>query len=53
LAGGFGIAYLAGQPKITLTFTEKFWRVGAWFVVGVTISAFLSWYMWFAQASAA
>jgi rhomboid protease GluP len=52
LVGGFLMAFLAGQPRLTLTFMEKTWRVSAWFFVGVTISAFMSWYRWYVQGGA-
>jgi rhomboid protease GluP len=48
LAGGFGVAYLAGTPKVRV-WTEKLWRVAAFFCVLITAASFLKWYLWFSS----
>ena len=51
LAGGFGIAWLAGQPRYEGSPAEKLWRVASWFCVILTIVSFLKWYLWFARVT--
>ncbi|MEN6536085.1 MAG: rhomboid family intramembrane serine protease [Bryobacteraceae bacterium] len=52
LAGGFGIAYLAGLPAPVRTIGERIWKVAAWVAVLVTIYCFVQWFMWFRLATA-
>jgi len=51
LAGGFGVAYLAGVPHYEGAGRERFWRVSAGIAVLLTIICFLKWYLWFHAAS--
>lgn len=48
LAAGFGVAWLAGTPRLTSTLAEQAWRVASWACLGLTGLAFLEWYLWFA-----
>ncbi len=49
LAAGFGVAYVAGLPRIPFGITEKLWRIIAAICVGITALCFLSMYLWFNQ----
>jgi rhomboid protease GluP len=49
LAAGFGIAYLAGSPRLESSWTEKLWRGAAWVCVLLTALSFLKMYLWFAH----
>jgi rhomboid protease GluP len=51
LAGGFGVAWIAGTPGAIRAATEQVWRVAAWFCVLLTILSFLKMYLWFAANS--
>jgi rhomboid protease GluP len=52
VAGGFGIAYLAGQPRLVKSAGENLWRVAAWIAVFLTAASFAAWFFWFSRASA-
>ena len=52
LAGGFGVAYLAGQPRYEGSITEKLWRVAGVLCFFLTVASFLLWYLWFRTFSA-
>ncbi len=47
LASGFGVAYLAGLPKISSAGTEAFWRAVSFVCLGLTALCFLKMYLWF------
>jgi rhomboid protease GluP len=49
LAGGFAVAYVAGQPKYEGSGLERFWRVAAGFCILATGYSFLKWYLWFSR----
>jgi rhomboid protease GluP len=49
LAGGFGIAYLAGQPRYTSSATEKLWRISCFCCILLTVASFLKMYLWFSH----
>ena len=51
LAAGFGVAYLAGQPRYEGSPVEGFWRAGAWVCLAITALSFLKWYLWFTRAA--
>jgi rhomboid protease GluP len=48
--GGFGLAFLAGQPRVGSP-VEGFWRAASWFCVLLTVVSFLKWYLWFRLAT--
>jgi rhomboid protease GluP len=51
-ACGFGVAYLAGQPKLVETSPiETFWKAGAWICLAITALSFLKMYLWFAGSA--
>jgi rhomboid protease GluP len=52
LAAGFGVAYVAGLPKLVQTRGEFLWRVAAGLCVVLTAVAFLQMYLWFAATRA-
>jgi rhomboid protease GluP len=45
LAGGFGLAWLAGEPRYTSAATERAWQVGAGVAILVTAYCFLKMYL--------
>ena len=47
LASGFGCACLAGVPKLTNTWGERFWRGAAYACGMLTTVCFLAMYFWF------
>jgi rhomboid protease GluP len=49
IAGGFGVAYIAGLPRISSGITEKLWRILAGICLGLTALCFLEMYLWFAH----
>lgn len=51
LAGGFGVAWLAGQPRLGDSLRERLWRAASWFCILLTVVSFLKWYLWFSQAT--
>jgi rhomboid protease GluP len=51
LAGGFGVAYLAGTPHFEGLEQERIWRIAAAGAILITVYSFLRWYLWFAAAS--
>jgi rhomboid protease GluP len=51
LAAGFGIAYLAGSPRLESSWTEKLWRGAAWVCILLTALSFLKMYLWFAHVA--
>jgi rhomboid protease GluP len=51
LAGGFGVAYLAGTPRIGTAFSERLWRGLAALCVLLTAGSFLEMYLWFSTAA--
>jgi rhomboid protease GluP len=40
LIGGFAVAYLAGTPKVSSVFAERFWRAAAFAAVALTAASF-------------
>jgi rhomboid protease GluP len=51
LATGFGIAYLAGTPRLNGGAVEWFWRVASWIALLLTLYSFLKMFLWFAAHS--
>jgi rhomboid protease GluP len=51
LAAGFGIAYLAGSPRLESSWTEKLWRGASWVCILLTALSFLKMYLWFARVA--
>ncbi len=49
-AGGFGMAYLAGDPRYASSLTEKLWRVSCFFCILLTVASFLMMYLWFSHS---
>jgi rhomboid protease GluP len=47
LASGFGVAYIAGLPKISAARSEGFWRIVSFVCLGLTAFCFLKMYLWF------
>jgi rhomboid protease GluP len=48
LAAGFGVAYLAGTPRLVAGVWDTFWRLAGWVCIGLTAFSFLKMYLWFA-----
>jgi rhomboid protease GluP len=51
LVAGFGVAYVAGQPRYEGSPTENWWRWGSWFCIFLTAACFLKMYLWFAHSA--
>ena len=51
LAAGFGCAYIAGQPAMVRTVTERIWQFASYAAILVTAYAFALMFLWF-RASA-
>src|ERR1035441_1809863 len=51
LAAGFGVAYLAGTPRIQTAWTERLWLGAAAACEVITAACFLKMYLWFAIAT--
>jgi rhomboid protease GluP len=51
LAGGFGVAYLAGEPRYESTATAKLWRISSFCCILLTAVSFLKMYLWFSRYS--
>jgi rhomboid protease GluP len=51
LAAGFGIAYLAGSPRLESSWTERLWRGASWVCILLTAISFLKMYLWFARVA--
>ena len=49
LATGFGIAYVAGTPRVITTPGEQAWRWAAWASVALTVYAFVKMYLSFSS----
>jgi rhomboid protease GluP len=49
LAGGFGVAYVAGLPGRQGSAAESLWRVAAWSCVILTLVSFLKWWLWYSH----
>lgn len=43
LAGGFGVAYVAGLPSLFDNFKERIWQGICWFCVALVVLAYLIW----------
>jgi rhomboid protease GluP len=50
LAGGFGLAYVAGRPEYQRAGVEGVWRIAAGLAIAATLYSFLKWYLWFSTA---
>ena len=50
LAGGYGVAWLAGTPRIQNAPSERLWQVAAALCVVITAASFLMMYLWFSSA---
>jgi len=51
LAAGFGVAWLAGTPRILTAWSERLWMVAAAACVVITAACFLKMYLWFSIAT--
>ena len=51
LAAGFGVAWLAGTPRIETAWSERLWRGAAAACVLITAACFLKMYLWFATVA--
>ena len=49
LAGGFGVAYLAGDPRYQSTLTANLWKASCFFCILLTAASFLKMYLWFSR----
>ena len=47
LAAGYGIAYMAGTPRIETALSERLWRGAGAACVVITAASFLMMYLWF------
>jgi len=47
LAGGFGVAYIAGTPGPQRSLREQIWRAAGWLCILTTAFCFLKMYLWF------
>jgi rhomboid protease GluP len=50
-AAGFGVAYLAGLPRLEGSPVERLWRVAAWLCILITVVCFLNMYLWLARTA--
>jgi rhomboid protease GluP len=50
LVGGFGMAWVAGEPRYTSIVKENVWKIAAAACILITAYAFLKMYLWFAYA---
>ena len=53
LAGGFGIAYLAGLPRWEASWRERFWRIAAYASILITAFCFYKMYQWLTRGGLA
>lgn len=53
LVAGFGVAYIAGTPKLVDTWSERFWRVASYGAVGLTALSFFEMYLWLTNSGGA
>jgi rhomboid protease GluP len=51
LAAGFGVAWLAGTPRVETAWSERLWRGAAAACVIITAACFLKMYLWFSTAT--
>jgi rhomboid protease GluP len=51
LAAGFGVAYLAGTPRVSTAVSERLWQGAAAACVLITAICFLKMYLWFSSAT--
>jgi rhomboid protease GluP len=51
LAAGFGVAYVAGTPRIETAWSERLWRAAAAACVILTAVSFLEMYLWFSRVT--
>jgi rhomboid protease GluP len=51
LAAGFGVAYLAGTPRVAAAWSERVWLGAAVACAGITAVCFLKMYLWFSIAT--
>jgi len=49
LAGGFVIAYLAGEPRYETAFVSRLWRLSSFCCIVMTGISFLKMYLWFSR----
>jgi rhomboid protease GluP len=47
---GFGVAYLAGTPRLEGSPVERLWLAGAWVCLALTGLSFAQWYLWFSRS---
>ena len=51
LVSGFGVAYIAGQPRYVGSPIDQAWRVASWICVALTVLSFLKMYLWFSSGA--
>jgi rhomboid protease GluP len=51
LAAGFGVAYLAGTPRVAMAWRERVWLGAAVACVAITAVCFLKMYLWFSTVT--
>jgi rhomboid protease GluP len=51
LLAGFGVAYLAGTPRLVQSWTEKLWQFCSWACIAITAASFLNMYLWFSRTA--
>jgi rhomboid protease GluP len=48
---GFGIAYVAGTPRLEGSAVERLWLAAAWACLALTGISFALWYLWFSHTA--
>ena len=48
---GFGVAYLAGTPRLEGSGVERLWQAGALICLGLTGLSFALWWIWFSHTA--
>jgi hypothetical protein len=51
LVAGFGVAWLAGLPRLAGGWREQFWKGASWVCLGITALCFLKMYLAFTAIS--
>lgn len=51
LIAGFAVGYVAGTPRLTETWGERFWRAASYVCIAITAFSFFEMYKWFAQSA--
>jgi len=51
LAAGFAMGFVAGTPKLTNTWGERFWRAASYVCLALTAYSFLQMYLWLSHTA--